>query len=101
MKTFSIHDSKAEAYLPPIFLKSVGEAIRAFQSSCEDVNSQFYKYPSDFTLVELGEFNETTAEIKSLPAPRILANAAEYRIVSAQKISQTLKPLISELESQN
>lgn len=107
MKLFSIHDSKAEAYFSPITLKSTGEALRAFQASCEDTNSNLYKYPSDFTLVEIGEFCENTAAITMLPFPRIISNASEYstrpvaRPASKEQVSATLKPLISELESLN
>lgn len=79
MKIFSVHDSKAEAYLPPIYFKTAGEAIRAFESSCAESSSNFYKYPADFTLVELGEFDELSASIATHQKPKILANAAEYK----------------------
>lgn len=79
MKLFSIHDSKAEAHLPPIAFKTAAEAIRAFSSSCEDTSTNFYKYPSDYTLVELGEFDEASASICTHASPRILSNASEFR----------------------
>lgn len=79
MKIFSVHDCKAEAYLPPIFMKTKVEAIRAFQTTVESSDSQFHKYPADFTLVELGEFDETTAAISALDIPLILANASEFK----------------------
>lgn len=79
MKIFSVHDCKAEAYLPPIFMKTKAEAIRAFQTTVESPDSQFHKYPADFTLVELGEFDETTAAISALNIPLILANASEFK----------------------
>jgi len=80
MKIFSIHDSKAEAYLSPIYFKTSAEAIRAFSTACEDSSSQFFKYPSDFTLVELGEFDEISASIVTHTAPRILSNASEFKL---------------------
>ena len=79
MKIFSVHDSKAEAYLPPIFFKTAGEAIRAFETSCRDENTNLFRYPSDFTLVELGEFDEPSASIATHKIPKILCNAAEYK----------------------
>lgn len=78
MKIFSVHDSKAIAYLPPFYMRNAGEAMRAFQTSCQDQNSQFNKYPSDYTLVELGEFDEETASIATHASPKILINAKEY-----------------------
>lgn len=79
MKIFSVHDVKAEAYFNPLCYKTVAEAIRAFSTSCKDTNSQFYQYPSDFTLVELGEFDEISASIATHSAPRILAHASEFK----------------------
>jgi len=80
MKIFSVHDSKAEAYLSPIYFKTKGEAIRAFETACKDQNTNFFKYPSDYTLVEIGEFDETTSSIQT-SAPVILANASEFKII--------------------
>lgn len=78
MKMFSIHDSKAEAYLPPIYFKTKGEALRAFETSCKDEETNFHKYPSDYTLVELGEFDESSASILCHDKPLILSNASEF-----------------------
>lgn len=78
MKLYSIHDSKAEAYLPPLTMNSKGEAIRAFDQSCQDKESNFYKYPHDFTLVELGEWDQLTAKFTLHPAPVIVNNASEF-----------------------
>lgn len=78
MKIFSVHDSKAEAYLTPIYFKTKGEAIRAFETACKDQNTNFAKYPSDYTLVEIGEFDESTSSILNTP-PIILANASEFK----------------------
>lgn len=78
MKIFSVHDSKAEAYLPPIYFKTAGEAIRAFETTVKDPKTQMHNYPQDFTLVELGDYDERTAKISMLAQPKILGNASEY-----------------------
>lgn len=77
-KIFTVHDSKAQAYLPPFYMRTKGEAIRAFETTVKDTNSQFNKYPHDYTLVELGEFDDNTGSIISLPAPLIISNASEF-----------------------
>nr|WAE43593.1 MAG: nonstructural protein [Microviridae sp.] len=79
MRIFTVHDSKAEAHLPPFYMKTKAEAMRAFESTVQDKESQFHKYPSDFTLLELGEFDEISASICTHAKPLILANAAEYK----------------------
>lgn len=83
IKMFSVHDSKACAYMPPIYFKTKGEAMRAFQTTCtSDKEHQFAKYPHDFTLVELGEFDEPSGKLSALEVPIILANASEFAISS-------------------
>lgn len=82
-------------------MKTTGEAIRGFQTACQDNKSQFNLYPHDFTLVELGDYLETNAKITVFSSPRILSNASEFvRNASQSQISQTLKPLIQELDKE-
>jgi len=54
LKMFSVFDSKAEAFLPPMFFPTRGVAIRAFSQACGDDNHDFCKYPDDYSLFELG-----------------------------------------------
>lgn len=78
MKIFTVHDNKAQAYFPPMTMKSSAEAIRSFDQACQDINSNFNKYPSDFILMEIGTFDEQTGQINPLQSPIILASASEY-----------------------
>lgn len=78
MRIFTVHDSKADAYLPPFYMRTKGEAIRAFETTVKDTNSQFNKYPADYTLVELGEFDEQSASICCHEKPLILENASTF-----------------------
>lgn len=78
MKLFTIYDSKAEAYLPPITFRTTAEAIRGFIQTVKDPSSQFHKHPADYTLYELGEYNQLSALITTYPSPRPLSNAAEH-----------------------
>lgn len=58
MKVFSIYDLKAQAFSQPFFMESVGLAIRAFTELLDDKATTVAKYPSDFTLFEIGEFDQ-------------------------------------------
>lgn len=75
---FSVYDSKAELYMPPVTYRTRGEAIRSFQAACEDKQSQFHKYPSDFTLVEIGSFIESSGLIVGSETPTIVVNASDF-----------------------
>lgn len=63
-KIFTIYDEKSEAYLQPFFLDTIGQAKRACTDCCNDVNHQFCKHPADYSLFQLGEFDDSTAEFK-------------------------------------
>lgn len=57
---FSVYDEKSEAFLLPFFLQTKGQAIRAITDCVNDTNHTFYKHPSDYTLFELGSFDDST-----------------------------------------
>lgn len=78
MKLFTVYDSKAEAYLVPFYERTTGLAIRAFSSASNEKEHQFNRFPADYTLFELGEFDELTAEIKVLKTPTSLGLAINF-----------------------
>ncbi len=84
---FTVYDDKAEAYLSPFFLNSIGEAIRAFSELANDENHAFCKYPADFTLFEIGVFDNCSCSIESLPTPHAIGKAIEYKNVRQPQAS--------------
>lgn len=62
---FSVYDSKAKAYIPPFFFPKVAMAIRVFTDSVNDPHHQFNKHPEDYTLFEIGIFDDETGQTKS------------------------------------
>lgn len=85
MKIYSIYDSKSEAYMNPWYARTKGEAIRSFEQACKDEKSQLSKYPEDFTLFELGEFDEYMGIIKP--------NIAKTAVISAIDFTRQERPL--------
>lgn len=80
-KVFAIFDSKVEAYLQPFLLKSKGEAIRAITALCDDPQHNFSKYASDFTLFDLGTWDDATAKFDLLITPYSLGVLQEFKKV--------------------
>lgn len=60
---FSVHDSKAEAFVQPFFTPTVATGLRAFESSANDPDTMMCQHPGDYTLFELGTFEHDTAAI--------------------------------------
>lgn len=80
---FSVLDTKAGFYTPPMYMRSVGEALRGFENEARNPESQLYNHAADFTLFQLGEFNQETGEFTLLHAPHSLANAADFHAIKA------------------
>lgn len=78
MKCFAVYDLKVAAYLNPIFFRTSAEAIRAFETSCKDSNTQFFQYPSDFQLFDLGSFDINSGDFDLHAKPVPIAHAAEF-----------------------
>ena len=72
LKIASIHDAKAEAWLSPMFFQSNGQAIRSFADAVNNSESGLGKHPEDYTLLELGEFNQRTGALEVSKAPLAL-----------------------------
>jgi len=62
-KLFSIYDQKAYAYLPPFTLPRVEQAIRTFSDCVNSPDHAFGRHPADYTLVEIGEYDDSNAKI--------------------------------------
>lgn len=69
-KIVSVYDVKAEFFGTPVFVKSTGEAIRSFGDAVnsKEKDNNFAKYPQDFILFEIGEFDDATGELTERPA---------------------------------
>lgn len=78
LKVCTVFDSKAALFLAPFYEQSVGTAVRSFETAVNTPDHQFNKYPSDYTLFELGEFDESAATFDLHDAPVNLGLAITY-----------------------
>lgn len=68
-KVLTVFDSKSGVYLPPMQWVSVGAALRDIADSATP-ESPIGKHPADFTIFELGEFEDTTGAYSLLDAKK-------------------------------
>ena len=76
-KMFSVHDVKAGAYFPPWFLHQVGMAIRCFSDCVNDPEHNFGRHPADYTLFEIGEFDDSTGRVEAM-VPESRGNGVDF-----------------------
>lgn len=79
MKVLTVYDSKAEAYLPPFYMRTTAEAIRAFEATCNDTESNMSRYPEDYTLFEIGDWDDDKGNITMYETKKSLGLAIEYK----------------------
>jgi len=78
LKVFTVYDSKVGAYLPPMFLRSTGEALRAFEAAVNSSDHQFCKHAEDFTMFEIGDWDDQKCIFILKATPVSLGVAIEF-----------------------
>ena len=78
-QVFSIYDAKAQAYFPPFYLHNSQMAIRQFGDMVNDPESRVSKHPEDYTLFNLGEWDDQTSNYKiAKNSPESLGNGVQF-----------------------
>lgn len=75
LQIVAIRDQAADAYMRPIFVNHIAQAIRSFS---DEVNrnaqdNDMARHPGDFELFHLGTYDDSTGELSSFDRPLQLA----------------------------
>jgi hypothetical protein len=76
---FSIYDEKADAFLPPFILPNVNMAKRVFSDCVNSDTHQFGLNPTDYTLFELGTFDDANGQFMLQRTKQSHGNGVEFR----------------------
>lgn len=74
---YSVFDVKAEIYSPVFHAQNDEVAKRMFDSSCNDMKTDFSRHPEDYTLWVVGVFDGESAEIGNFTNKQI-ARAMDF-----------------------
>lgn len=74
---FVVYDQKAEAYMAPFHLRTVGEAQRGFGDAINNPETPFGQHPQDYTLFQIGTYSDIKGQITP-EAPLLIGNGVEY-----------------------
>lgn len=72
----SIRDSAIDCYMRPFFVRSSGEAIRAFTDAVKGADSAMKSHPEDYELYHIGYFSEEKGEV-TVADRRLLIRAVD------------------------
>lgn len=75
---FAVYDNKAQAFMEPFFARNAATAIRAFQDNISRPDSIFAKYPNDFVLYQIGEFNDQDGSLEDRSENTNLGMAIQF-----------------------
>lgn len=76
-KVYSIRDAKAEYFTQPFFKKTHGEAERDFTMLCQDEKSSINKFPEDYDLYFIGEYDDQSGKMSPLETPQHIVKAVQ------------------------
>lgn len=78
----SVKDSAAEAFGRPMYLQSIGIAIRSFTDEVnrEDKDNQLFNHPDDFDLYELGVFDDSLGRYELRENPTVIVRGKDVKI---------------------
>lgn len=74
----SVYDSKAEAYLQPLFAQTQAVGVRMFKQAVNEEEHMFHIHAADYTLFEIGTFDQNSAKMTLHKAPLVLGNAIQF-----------------------
>jgi len=78
----SVRDTAAEAFGRPMYLQSLGVAIRSFTDEVnrEDKDNQLFNHPDDFDLYELGVFDDSIGKYELRDNPSVIVRGKDVKI---------------------
>lgn len=77
---YSLYDSSAKLYTSPFFCASEQQALRGVEAAFNQENTNLAQYPQDFTLYEIGTYDESTGYIESLDIPVKIINCQDHKV---------------------
>lgn len=96
---YSVYDSKTGVFGQPNFLINRGAALRAWQEAANDNQSNIGKYPADFTMFEIGYWDDETGNVSMHNTKVSLGTALEFkRDQTPTVVNDIKKTLLNEAE---
>lgn len=100
MKIYTVHDSKAEAFLTPFFSSNNGTALRSFISAARDSDHIFHIHAQDYNLFEIGMFDDVSGAIIPIIPINSLGNALTLTAVTNGKTTGLSEAELNQLEKE-
>lgn len=77
LKGYSIRNSKASNFAPPLFANTHGEAEQIFTRIASGKESFINQFPEDFDLYYVGDFDTESGKMVGLATPQHIVKAVQ------------------------
>ena len=84
-KLFAIYDTKASFFMSPWPCRNVGIARREFAQACQNPETPMGKFPTDYVLHEIGEYNDNDGSVVCTTPPARICDGVEILQVVGDK----------------
>lgn len=92
MKIVVVKDVKTPCYLQPYAVKSVQDALRSWDVLVNEGDSTISRFPNDFRLLHIADFDTEHGELHILERPQDLGSAADFQRPAPQSPLPFPKP---------
>jgi len=79
LKAFAVYDVKTGAYMRPFFSPARGMAVREFGDIAIDKSHPIGKHPEDYSLFEIGSFDDQNGMLVCHTANERVAHAMDFQ----------------------
>lgn len=74
---YAIYDTQTKLYSQPYFAINDELMKRSFKGACLNPETDYYKYPKDYSLFKIGKYNPENSELIHTQ-PELTAHATEW-----------------------
>ncbi len=78
----TVYDEKAECFGHPFFVSAIGIGTRMMATWVTNPDSIMEKHPNDFTLYQVGTWNDSEAKFENLATPKFICRATDSMLES-------------------
>jgi len=82
----AVYDGALGAFARPIFVPSLGIAMRSFVDEVNRADSEIARHVDDYALHEIGEFDDVTGLMAQHDCPRLLAKAVTVLVKGENRV---------------
>lgn len=79
LEIYAVHDSAVGAFNQPLFFRTRGEAIRAFEDGVGNRDSNFVRHPEHYAFYHIGYYDDGSGLLEPV-APDRVCGAVDFVI---------------------